>query len=276
MVKCDYCEEDVDIPFTCKFCQGTFCSEHRLPENHECSGLDKYKDKMKNDLSVVYEPLNKKKSNKKKQRGLLSLLFSVFSRNYYLLIIAVCFFVFILQASIEGFSELLYIVPKFSSLMERPWTLFSSIFLHGSAFHLFVNMLVLYFFGGELERRVGSKKFLEIFLLSGVLANMGYSLFSNLAGNFVPALGASGAIFSVFAALAIIAPEIKVLVWFVIPLKIRHALIIFALYDIFFLPMEAMGGTVIANSAHLTGVAVGLAYGYKLKNKQNQLRGKFS
>ncbi|MFP4045679.1 MAG: rhomboid family intramembrane serine protease [Candidatus Aenigmatarchaeota archaeon] len=271
MVDCDYCGEEVDIPFNCKFCDGTFCSDHRLPENHECKGLEDYKKRSKRDFSVVYEPLqSQEKENKasKKRPNLVSLIFNLFSRNYYLLIIAICFLVFMLQASIQDFSEFLYIVPKFSSLMERPWTIFTSIFLHGSGFHLFVNMLVLFFFGGELERRVGSRKFLEIFLISGLLANIGYSLFSNLSGNFVPALGASGAIFGVFAALAIIAPEIKVLIWFVLPLKIRHALIIFALYDIFLLPMEALGGTFIANSAHLSGVAIGLIYGYKLKNKQ--------
>ena len=41
MVKCDYCGKEVDLPFTCPYCGGHFCAEHRLPENHECLFLPK-------------------------------------------------------------------------------------------------------------------------------------------------------------------------------------------------------------------------------------------
>lgn len=37
-MKCEFCDFETQIPFTCNFCQGHFCSEHRLPENHNCSG----------------------------------------------------------------------------------------------------------------------------------------------------------------------------------------------------------------------------------------------
>jgi len=44
-MKCDYCQKLSDeLPYKCKFCGGTFCSDHRLPENHECIGLESYKD----------------------------------------------------------------------------------------------------------------------------------------------------------------------------------------------------------------------------------------
>jgi hypothetical protein len=44
-MKCEYCQKVSDeLPYKCKFCSGTFCSDHRLPENHECLGLEKYKD----------------------------------------------------------------------------------------------------------------------------------------------------------------------------------------------------------------------------------------
>lgn len=41
MVQCDKCSKDVDMPFRCNYCGGYFCSEHRLPEFHDCLGLDR-------------------------------------------------------------------------------------------------------------------------------------------------------------------------------------------------------------------------------------------
>lgn len=265
MAECSYCGEEVEVPFKCKFCDEIFCSSHRLPENHECVGLDKYKEESKSDSKVVYEPFQSDSSNKKKSSsGLISVLLSRVTKSYYLMIIFICFLIFLIQASVPGFTEYLWLSPEMGKILSRPWTVISSMFLHGNAGHLFVNMLVLFFFGGELERRVGSKKFLEIFLVTGIAGNVGFTLFSQVSGELTPALGASGAIFGVFATLAIIAPEIKVLIWFVLPLKIRHALVIFALWDLFFLPV----GNTIANSAHLAGLAIGLIYGYRLKNKE--------
>ncbi|MFP4116732.1 MAG: rhomboid family intramembrane serine protease [Candidatus Aenigmatarchaeota archaeon] len=262
MADCSYCGKEADIPFKCKFCSDTFCSEHRLPENHECVGLDKYKEKARSDEKVVYEPFQA--TWEKKSSGLSSTFLKSITQSYSMLIISICFVVFLLQAAIPGFTEYLWLSPQLGEILSRPWTFITSIFLHGNGWHLFVNMLVLFFFGGELERRVGSRKFLEIFLVTGIAGNLGFTLFSYATGEFIPAVGASGAIFGVFATLAIIAPEIRVLIWFVFPLKIRQALVIFALWDLFLLPR----GGPIANSAHLAGLAIGLIYGYRLKNKQ--------
>jgi len=110
-------------------------------------------------------------------------------------------------------------------------------------------MIVLFFFGGELERRVGSGKYLEIFLISGIVGNLGYIAFCYATHSFYPALGASGAIYGVMAALAIIAPEIKVLLFFFIPLSIRVALLLFILYNLLSMPFSSATG--IAYSAHL-------------------------
>ena len=44
MVKCDFCGKEVYLPFKCQFCEGSFCIDHRLPENHKCKNLWKAKD----------------------------------------------------------------------------------------------------------------------------------------------------------------------------------------------------------------------------------------
>ena len=41
MPKCEYCDKEIFLPFKCPYCGGYFCSEHRLPEKHECSSLPK-------------------------------------------------------------------------------------------------------------------------------------------------------------------------------------------------------------------------------------------
>jgi membrane associated rhomboid family serine protease len=78
-----------------------------------------------------------------------------------------------------------------------------------------------------------------------------------------PMLGASGALYGVLGCLAIMAPEIRVLLFFVIPLSIKYAVILFALIDF----MMMGSGDSIAHMAHLSGLVVGLIFGYMLKGR---------
>jgi membrane associated rhomboid family serine protease len=137
-------------------------------------------------------------------------------------------------------------------VMQRPWTLITHMFVHANFSHLFWNMLFLFFFGTELERRVGEDKFLQIFIFSGIVAALGQMMISS--GSMV---GASGALFGVMGCLAIIAPEIRILLFFVIPMSIRSAVVLFALID--FLTLGSADN--IAHMAHIVGLLVGLAYG---------------
>ena len=161
-----------------------------------------------------------------------------------------CIAVFFLSAIIPGLSGFLALQPEY--LMQRPWTLITHMFVHANFDHLFWNMVVLFFFGMELERRVGERKFLQIYILSGMVAAIGQMM---VAGGSL--VGASGALYGVMGCLAIIAPEISVLLFFVIPLSIRWAVVLFALID--FLSMGSVDN--IAHMAHIVGLLVGLAYG---------------
>jgi membrane associated rhomboid family serine protease len=127
--------------------------------------------------------------------------------------------------------------------------------------------MVLFFFGPELERRVGGKKFLLIYFISGLVAALGYSFWTLFEGTNQPAIGASGALMGIFACLAILAPDITVYVYF-IPMKITYALIFFALLDLFL----SSSGDLIAHSAHLSGVVAGLVIGKYLKNTGKYIR----
>lgn len=144
-------------------------------------------------------------------------------------------------------------------LMQKPWTIVTHMFVHAGFDHIFWNMLFLFFFGTELERRVGEGKFLGIYLLSGIVAAVGQMLVSPDT-----LVGASGALFGVLGCLAIIAPEIRVLLFFVIPMSIRWSVVLFAAIDFL---MSGTGDN-IAHVAHLSGLALGLIIGYIMKRGQ--------
>jgi membrane associated rhomboid family serine protease len=76
------------------------------------------------------------------------------------------------------------------------WRLITAAFLHYGPFHLLTNMFVLYWFGSLLEQRIGSGKYLLLYLVSGLAGSAG----ALIASPLVPTVGASGAIFGVLGA----------------------------------------------------------------------------
>jgi membrane associated rhomboid family serine protease len=177
-------------------------------------------------------------------------------------ILIICFLVFLIAQVATGFViNYLALIPAI--LFERPWTIVTYMFVHLTFDHLFWNMLFLFFFGPALEQRIGEKMFLGIYLLSGVVAALAQVLILSGIDSFIPMVGASGALFGILGCLAIIAPEIRVLLFFVIPLSIRWAVVLFALVD--FLSLGSLDN--VAHMAHIAGLFVGLAFGYVLRRK---------
>lgn len=175
-------------------------------------------------------------------------------------IIVACAVVFAIQ--------IIYWIPMLTYFSMRPdiampWMFVTSVFMHGDPSHIFFNMFMLFMFGMTLERMIGHKLFLGLFLLAGIMGNLGYVLFCTVTGSNIPAVGASGAIYGIFACLAILAPQIRVYLFFFLPLKIIHALILYAAIDILFLNTNSN----VAHAAHLAGLVVGVAFAFYLKKK---------
>ncbi|MGB9940478.1 rhomboid family intramembrane serine protease [Methanosarcina sp.] len=183
-----------------------------------------------------------------------------------MLIIVLCTLSFFLEM-IPGIGYLYVSAFQFdpNSLVTRPWTLVTYIFLHTGLLHLLFNMIVLYFFGTALERRVGNRQLLAIFFTAGILSAIGYTFLSRPIFSISPGpmVGASGAIYGVFAALTMLEPDIRVYVYF-IPMKLKHALVLFALFDFLMVGSSDM----IAHTAHLSGLFVGLYMGLRIKKIQ--------
>ncbi|MDY6914447.1 MAG: rhomboid family intramembrane serine protease [Planctomycetota bacterium] len=110
------------------------------------------------------------------------------------------------------------------------WRYVSFQFLHGGMFHIFFNMLVLYFFGMPLERLWGPKRFTVFYLGCGVVAGLAYVVMGAIPSLHLPPgmplIGASGGVYAVLLACAVLFPQIRVLVFFIIPMRIRTLAII--------------------------------------------------
>jgi rhomboid family protein len=142
-------------------------------------------------------------------------------------------------------------------LPQQPWTIITSMFVHGSVWHILFNMISLYFLGSFLIRAAGESTFLAVFFLGGLAGN---ALFALLANPLSTGIGASGAIFAVGGALAIMVPRVPVLV-FPIPAPVPLWVAILIFFFLSFLPG-------IAWQAHLGGLLLGLVVGFILKRRK--------
>jgi hypothetical protein len=257
---CNVCGKKEVLPYRCKYCGGTFCADHRLPEQHDCTFDGDYWNvpvKVKREIKKprVSIPVKINAEFPQPARGIAAY-------GYNNLILAACTILFFISI-ITGYTIINFLALNPSGVIYMPWQLITSVFLHVNFGHWFWNMIVLFFFGSELERRVGGRVFLTIFILAGLVGNLAYLAYAYLTNQYIPALGASGAIYGVLGTLAVIAPEIRVLFFFLIPMNIRTLILIFAAVDVLLIPYSMIDR--VARVAHLGGLFVGLYYGKKLR-----------
>lgn len=145
-----------------------------------------------------------------------------------------------------------------ASILDRPWTVLTSIFVHADFFHIFANMFTLYFFGSYVYRLLGERRFLTVYFGGGILGSL---LFMLLGPQFATAIGASGAVFAMGGALVALRPNIKV---FIFPIPVPLSLWVAVIGG--FLILSFIPG--IAWEAHLGGMLFGLGAGYLYKRKR--------
>lgn len=141
-------------------------------------------------------------------------------------------------------------------LKGQVWRLITSEYLHANPMHLFVNMLGLYFLGPAIERTWGAKRFFIFYTISGFLGNvffMGLNIIGFLEDGF--AVGASGCILGLLGAAAVMFPHAEVLVYFLIPVKIRTAALVFGVWYAWNLINK--GANAGGDACHLVGLVFG-------------------
>lgn len=145
----------------------------------------------------------------------------------------------------------------------RIWTLITSVFSHNMLFHIFINMYVLYGFGSVIEQVLGSKRFLNLYLISGIAGSLGHSFTSHLLlhNSALPALGASGAVSGILVFFSFLYPSQMIFLFGLIPLPAMLATILFIGSDLWGLIAQYRGSEIpIGYGAHLGGAAVGALY----------------
>jgi membrane associated rhomboid family serine protease len=160
--------------------------------------------------------------------------------------------VFFLTAAQPRLAGLLALWPM--GILSQPWGIITYMFVHAGFWHLFFNMLGLFFFGPRLETQLGGKSFLWLYLLSG----LGGAAFSFIFAPQAAVVGASGAVFGVLLGFAYFWPKAPIYIWGVLPVQARWLVIVLAAVSLF--AGISGGGAGIAHFAHLGGFAAGYAY----------------
>jgi membrane associated rhomboid family serine protease len=152
--------------------------------------------------------------------------------------------------------------PIYLSFEYSPqiYTLFTSMFVHSGFAHIIGNMIIFFFMGMAFEQRIGAKKFIIIYLITGVCGALTHSLLN--LGSAITLIGASGAIFGIMGAFAFSYPRDEVVM--PIPLgiimvlrriKVVYAVLIFAALETVIVMLDVQDNT--AHFAHLGGLISG-------------------
>ncbi|MFM2392603.1 MAG: Rhomboid protease AarA [Bacteroidota bacterium] len=157
-----------------------------------------------------------------------------------------------------------FVLFPFQHESFQPIQVVSNIFYHASPRHIISNMIALFFLGPIVEQTLGPKRFLFLYLASGIVGVFAFQL---VLGGIL--LGASGAVNGVAVALALMYPNLKLTI-FPLPFEVKAIYLVFAylLYDIYLGIINGPGDN-IAHLAHIWGAVMGaiLIFKWGLVNK---------
>jgi len=159
-----------------------------------------------------------------------------------------------------------------SQILTKPWTVITYMFVHAGFFHVFFNMLMLFFFGPPLEERWGGKEFIKYYAICGIGGAVLTLIFEiGSIGADVPVVGASGAIYGVMLAYALNWPDTLIWIYAIFPIKAKYLVLILGAISFFSAFAGSSDG--IAHFAHLGGLVVGYAYLKQGRRVETRLAG---
>lgn len=147
-----------------------------------------------------------------------------------------------------------YLAFSPSRVLYQPWGIVTYMFVHGGFWHLFFNLLGLFFFGPPIEERWGSKEFIKYYLICG----LGGAALSFVFAYNSAVVGASAAVYGVMLAFAMLWPDVPIYLWGIFPVKAKWLVI--GLAALSFFSAFGGGGDGVAHFAHLGGFAAGFLY----------------
>ena len=156
--------------------------------------------------------------------------------------------------------------------IQKPWGVFTSIFSHFGLWHLFFNMLFLYFSGQLFEQIFDKKRLWQTYIFGGISGGifeiLSHYIFPSFQDSEHIVVGASGSIMAIFTAIAFHSPNIRVSLFGIIPVRIYIIAILFLLNDLIGITNPADN---VAHFAHLGGAIFGLLSIQSLHSKNNIL-----
>ncbi|CAN5729280.1 hypothetical protein BH23GEM10_BH23GEM10_07990 [soil metagenome] len=161
--------------------------------------------------------------------------------------------VFLIKAMVPVIDYYMAFTP--SRVLLQPWTIVTYMFAHGDFWHLFWNMIGLFFFGPPLEGRWGSREFLKFYFICG----FGGALLSFFFAFNNPMIGASAAVYGVMLAFAMNWPDAPIYIWGILPVKAKYLVGVLAVMSVMS-TFSSTPGDSIAHAAHLGGFAAAFLY----------------
>jgi len=145
-----------------------------------------------------------------------------------------------------------------TTFLHEPWTIFTYMFTHQDFMHLLANMITFYFYGSFLNRITGVRTFLTVYFVGGLVAGLFILLIA--MPPYYLTIGASGAVFALGGALAVLVPKLKV---FIFPIPVPMPLWIAIVVG--FLVLAIIPG--VSWQGHLGGLISGLLAGWYLRRR---------
>jgi len=137
------------------------------------------------------------------------------------------------------------------------WQLITYQFMHGSFTHILFNMFALWMFGMEIENTWGSQKFLIFYLICGIGAGLLHIFITPLiSGLSAPTIGASGAVYGVLIAFAMLFPNRYIFLYFFVPIKAKYLITFYIILEF----LSVGSDSYVAHLAHLGGALFGFLY----------------
>jgi len=156
-----------------------------------------------------------------------------------------------------------------SELLLKPWTLLTYMFLQENFFHLFFNMVILYFGGRIFSEYLNSAKLLSVYIWGGIFGALLFVFAYNFFPVFqrevlfsVPLLGSSAAVIAILVAIATHVPNYYVNLIIVGRVRLKHLAVFFIIIDVLSIQKGNAGGHI----SHLGGAIWGFAYIWLTKN----------
>lgn len=159
--------------------------------------------------------------------------------------------VFLLSMTVPAAVWPFALVP--AAIPFRPWTLVTYMFIHAGFGHLLFNMLGLYFFGPRVEERLGGRRFITLYLVSGLVGAL-----LSVVTPYARIVGASGAVFGVMLGFARYWPREPIYLWGILPVEARVLVVATTVLSLWSAFAGRSGG--VAHFAHLGGYLGGWLY----------------